>query len=119
MQKPKLYRDFIDEMVRVCHEESGQVGANAVRRGVWNQNATSTHLVDQQRVNVLISSLDVMEREVLAKMLADAFESGVFETLKALERHEVEPFVDGYEGSPFHDFIGRLSLDWDWPEDRD
>lgn len=116
MRKPKAYRDFIDEMVRVCHEGQGQIDPDKVRQGLWNQNATPDRYVDQHRINVLLSTLDVMEREIIAQMLAKAFEGGVFETLKYLEQFEVEPFVDGYEGSPFHDFIGRLSLDWDWPE---
>ena len=41
--------------------------------------------------------------------------TGVFETLKVLEQYQIEPFKDGYEGSPFNDFIGRLA-DWNWPE---
>jgi len=40
---------------------------------------------------------------------------GTAEALKVLEQFEIEPFQDGYEGSPFNDFIGRLS-DWEWPE---
>jgi hypothetical protein len=42
--------------------------------------------------------------------------TGVFETLKALEEFQIAPFVDGYEGSPYHDFIGRLD-GWEWPTD--
>lgn len=50
-------------------------------------------------------------------MLSEQVECGVFETLKVLEEAGVEPFRDGYEGSPYHDFIGRLKLpDWKWPE---
>lgn len=116
MQKPKAYRDFIDAMVRVCHDGAGQGGADRVRHGVWHKFATPDKLADQHRINVLLGTLDVMEREVVAKMLADEFSAGVFETLKALELFEIAPFVDGYEGSPFHDFIGRMALDWDWPE---
>jgi len=48
-------------------------------------------------------------------MLKQEVELGVFETLKVLEQFQVEPFKDGYEGSPFHDFIGRLG-NWQWPE---
>ena len=55
------------------------------------------------------------DREILAGMLAHEAELGVFETLKVLEQFQVEPFEDGYEGSPYNDFIGRLA-DWEWPE---
>jgi hypothetical protein len=52
-------------------------------------------------------------------MLAHAFECGVFESLKALEEFEIEPFIDGYEGSPYHDFIGRVDPDqWEWPNEE-
>ncbi len=50
-------------------------------------------------------------------MLVHQVELGMFETLKVLEEHEVPPFMDGYEGSPFHDFVGRVAGDWDWPEE--
>ena len=49
-------------------------------------------------------------------MLAGEVVTGVFETLKALEQFQIAPFEDGYEGSAFEDFIGRLN-DWNWPED--
>jgi hypothetical protein len=41
-------------------------------------------------------------------MLADEVVTRVFESLKVLERYGVSPFEDGYEGSPFNDFVGRL-----------
>ena len=56
------------------------------------------------------------EQAILALMLAHEVEAGVFETLKVLEQYEIAPFEDGYEGSPFHDFIGRISGEWEWPE---
>jgi len=44
--------------------------------------------------------------------------TGVFETLKVLEEAQIDPFKGGNEGSPYEDFIGRLTLDhWSWPED--
>jgi hypothetical protein len=64
----------------------------------------------------LLATLNDDQREVIAGMLAHAFEGGVFETLKALEEFEIEPFLEGYEGSPYHDFIGRVAADqWQWP----
>jgi hypothetical protein len=48
-------------------------------------------------------------------MLEDEFVSGVHESLVVLHEESVPPFDGGYEGTPFHDFVGRLG-DWDWPE---
>jgi len=61
--------------------------------------------------------MSAADREILANMLASQVVTGVFETLKALEQFQVSPFEDGYEGSPFNDFIGRLD-DWEWPEGK-
>ena len=49
-------------------------------------------------------------------MLEEQVEVGIFEALKVLEEFEVAPFEEGYEGSPYNDFIGRLAGDWEWPE---
>jgi hypothetical protein len=114
-RKPQEYRDVIDGLVEVCHTGQGQIGARRARAGVWNPNASGEFLPDQHAVNVLLTRLDHQDRELLAKLLSEAFESGVFETLKALEAFEIAPFQDGYEGSPHNDFVGRLSKDWDWP----
>ena len=45
-----------------------------------------------------------------------AFEAGVHAALVALHEERLPPFEDGYEGTPFHDFVGRLQ-GWDWPEE--
>lgn len=117
--KPQKYRDIIDRLVEECHEGQGALSAKRVRSGVWNANSTPDFLEDQYKINQLLSSLNDDQREVMANMLADEFEGGIFETLKALEEFEVEPFIDGYEGSPYHDFIGRVDKDqWEWPEDK-
>lgn len=114
--KPKVYREVIDELVAVCHEGQGQIGAKRARAGVWNQNATQEYLTDQHEINSLLSRMSVADREILAKMLSSEVERGVFETLKALEQFQVSPFEDGYEGSPYNDFIGRLD-GWKWPNE--
>jgi hypothetical protein len=36
---------------------------------------------------------------------------------RMLERFPVPPFEDGYEGSPFNDFVGRLE-GWEWLQDK-
>ncbi len=118
MMKAQQYKDFIDQMVDVCHNGQGAIGPTRVRNGVWNENARADLLEDQFQINQLLAILNDKQREVLAGLLAQAFEGGVFETLKALEEFEVEPFLEGYEGSPYHDFIGRVAADqWNWPAD--
>ena len=115
MSKPRTYRELIDELVRVCKDGQGQIGARRARNGVWNQNATKDFIPEQHEINLLLKRLSSADREVLAGMLTQEVVTGVFETLKALEQVEIEPFKDGYEGSPFNDFIGRLA-GWEWPE---
>ena len=118
--KAQQYKDFIDQMVDVCQNGQGAIGSSRVRDGVWNENARADFLEDQFQINQLLGILNDQQREVIAGMLAHAFEGGVFETLKALEEFEIEPFLEGYEGSPHHDFIGRVAADqWQWPDDED
>ena len=115
LQKPAVYREMIDELVRMCKDGQGQIGPRRVRKGVWNQNATPGFISDQYEINLLLERMSHHDREILAGMLAHEVELGVFETLKVLEQYQVEPFKDGYEGSPYNDFIGRLA-DWEWPK---
>lgn len=116
MTKPSTYRELIDEMVRVCQEGQGQIGARRAREGVWNRNATPTFIPEQHAINALLARLNPSERNVLAGVLAQEVVTGVFETLKALETFKISPFESGCEGSPFEDFIGRLG-GWEWPAD--
>lgn len=115
LQKPQSYRDVIDELVRMCHDGQGQLGARRVREGVWNKNASEAVIPDQQQINLLLERLSLSDRAIIADLLAQEVVTGVFETLKVLEEFQIEPFRDGYEGSPYHDFVGRLD-DWNWPE---
>ncbi len=39
-----------------------------------------------------------------------AFEAGAHTALVVLHEVVVPPFEDGYEGTPFHDFVGRLQF---------
>lgn len=118
--KPKIYRKFIDHLVQECKDGQGNIGATRARAGLWNQNATEDFIPDQHKINVFLSELTSEQREILAGMLEKEFVGGVFESLKALEEFEIEPFLDGYEGSPYNDFIGRVDDDqWEWPEGDD
>lgn len=116
--KPDIYRDLIDALVKVCRSGQGQVGADRARRGVWNPHVAEDGDADQHALNLLLQKLSLSERDALARALEHAFEDGVFETLKALEEAQIPPFQDGYEGSPYHDFVGRLGGDWEWPQQR-
>ena len=113
--KPLKYRLALDDMVAMCQSGQGQVGANRIRSGAWNPNASDSRLPDQHLINLVLERLSSDEREALAAAVSQEVQLGVFETLKILERHEVAPFESGYEGSPFEDFVGRLQ-GWQWPE---
>jgi hypothetical protein len=111
----ELYRALIDELVSECRQGQGQIGPRWVRTGTWNRNdAVLDDFPEQRRINALLSGMRHDDREVLAQMLAEAFQGGVFIALRVLHDHQLPPFEDGYEGTPFNDFVGRLQ-DWPWP----
>jgi hypothetical protein len=116
------YRQVIDRLVASCREGQGQIGAQRTRAGLWNADADTLpdslrdQREEQRRYNALLRSMSAADREVMAAMLREQFVSGVHETLVVLHEAQLEPFDDGYEGTPFHDFVGRLN-DWPWPPD--
>jgi hypothetical protein len=110
----RTYRHVIDRLVDACRDGQGTIGPRRLRDGVWNLNATAESLPDQHAINQLLERLDDEDRQVVAGMLRDAFVSGVHETLVVLHDEQVPPFEEGYEGTPFHDFVGRLD-GWPWP----
>lgn len=114
-RKPQNYRKMIDELVRMCQDGQGQIGARRIREGVWDSNANQDLNPEQHQINLLLKRLSSSDRELIAGILAQEVVTGVFETLKVLEQKGIEPFQDGYEGSPYNDFVGRLN-DWNWPE---
>ncbi|MGV3661556.1 MAG: DUF6547 family protein [Prosthecobacter sp.] len=116
-RKPQIYRNVIDDLVKACREDQGQIGPRRVRAGVWNPNAKAGFIPAQHEINLLLQRLSAGEREILAGMLEESVQTGVFETLKVLEEHQIEPFLEGHEGSPYHDFVGRMN-DWEWPEEQ-
>ena len=113
--KPPVYRKVIDGMVYACKHGQGQIGPRRAKAGVWNQNATENFIPEQHKINLLLFRLSADERRIVADMLEEAFSGGVFEALKVLEQFEIEPFRDGYEGSSYHDYVGRLD-GWEWPD---
>lgn len=111
----RQYREVIDRLVRDCRSGQGTIGASRARAGVWNANATPKFLPEQHQINEFLSRLPKQDRETVAQMLSSEFVSGVHASLVALHEAAIPPFDDGYEGTPFHDFVGRLD-DWSWPE---
>lgn len=113
----RQYRDVIDRLVHSCREGQGQIAAERARKGVWNPNADKTpdDMPDQAKMNALLRRLETDDRELLARFFAQQFVGGVHESLVVLHAAKIPPFEDGYEGTPFHDFVGRLE-DWPWPD---
>jgi hypothetical protein len=111
----RQYRGIIDRLVRDCRSGQGTIGASRARAGVWNANASSEFLPEQHQINEFLARLTKKDRETVAGMLSGEFVSGVHAALVALHEAAIPPFEDGHEGTPFHDFVGRLD-DWNWPE---
>jgi hypothetical protein len=114
--KPQLYRDVIDALVDMCKNVQGQVGPDRARSGVWNHNASAKLLPDQHEINLFLRRLSPKDREILASMLEHQTEVGVHQTLAILGDYNVEPFVEGYEGAAYNDFVGRMR-EWEWPSE--
>jgi hypothetical protein len=111
-----VYRQLIDRVVDDCRGGQGQIAARRARAGLWNGNATATELPDQHEANLLLRRLTQAERTVLARLLEEQFVGGVHAALVALHEAAIPPFDKAYEGTPFHDFVGRLD-DWEWPDE--
>lgn len=116
-REDSCYRMVIDELVRSCREGQGQIGPQRARAGIWNRNASADEFPDQHAANKLLAAMSTSEREVLARLLEGAFVGGMHEALVVLHGASVVPFDRAHEGTPFHDFVGRLN-DWAWPTSR-
>ena len=84
---------------------------------MWNAYALDhpDELPAEQRLNEVLGRLPAQDRAAIGHMLAKSYEGGVHDTLRVLHDHEVPPFDDAYQGTPYHDFMGRLETDWSWP----
>lgn len=114
----ELYRELIDAFVHSCREGSGQVSAKRIRDGVWDASASPSTMPTEAAMNALLQSLAPSQRETLAKLVADHFQTAVFGVVSHLSWKEVKPLDAAYEGAAFNDFIARLD-DWPWPEDEE
>lgn len=112
------YRKVIDRLVHSRRVGQGQICSKRVRAGVWNNNRREVIGEEQHAINGLLTRLRAEDRDIVARMLEDAFVSGVHETLVVLHEEQADPFDKGYEGTPFHDFVGRLG-GWEWPVERE
>ena len=110
----RIYRDLIDRMVHACRRGQGQIAARRALAGAWNPNATRDALPEQHAANELLARLSPDDRRVFAALLSQQFVSGVHQVLVLLHEAGLPPFDKAYEGTPFHDFVGRLD-DWEWP----
>lgn len=112
------YRTLIDMMVEECREGGGQVFSGRVRRGVWSPHALEhpDDLPEEHLINTVLAQLGREDRVVVARMLELSYEGGIHDVLRVLHDEEVAPFDDAYEGTPAHDFMGRLVTDWEWPD---
>jgi hypothetical protein len=92
------YRALIDALVRACRNGQGQVFPDRARRGAWNPEAARRpdEMPRQQRMNVLLANLGEADREVVADMLLEAFETGVHETLVILHEAAVPDLRQGH-----------------------
>lgn len=113
----RQYRVLIDELVHECRDGQGTVLPRWVRQGVWNKYADDhpDEMAEERRMNQMLARLSDDDRDLVARMLGLAYQGAVHDTLRVLHEHEVPPFDDAYEGTPFHDFMGRLTIDWNWP----
>lgn len=82
--------------------------------GIWNENASATEIPDQREVNMLLARMSEADRATLARLLGQTFSAGVHASLVALHEAQIRPFDRADEGTPFHDFVGRLD-GWAWP----
>jgi hypothetical protein len=109
-----VYRALIDRLVTSSRDGQGQIAARWVREGAWRSEAFDESMPDKDAVNRMLGRLTTADRETVAKMLSEAFVSGIHETLVEIHAAGVKPLDHGYEGSPFNDFMGRLA-GWRWP----
>jgi hypothetical protein len=111
------YKTLIDALVEECRHGQGQILSGWVLRGVWNSYADDhpDEMPEERRMNAVLARMSTDDRELVARMLDLAYEGAVHDVLRVLHDREVPPFDDAYEGTPSHDFMGRMMTDWEWP----
>ena len=124
-----VYREILDRLADSCMNGQGQISSRRVVEGVWHPHVESLVRSDtpewmresaqnsareMKAANDLLAGLDATERQTLARLLAGQFVNGVHEALVVSHEAQIPPFDEAYEGTPSHDFVGRL-YGWTWP----
>ena len=94
----RVYRTIIDRLVEACHKGQGQIGRKRALAGVWNANATAKRFPEQHEVNLLLGRRSKEDREVLARMLEEAFQGGVHSALATLHEARASSLRQGLRG---------------------
>lgn len=102
------YRAVIDALVDECRHGQGTVLPGWAQRGVWPSDVDAAELLGR---------LGQPDRAVVASMLEQAYSGAVHDALKVLEDEGFPHLGQSYEGSAREDFMGRLSTDYEWPDD--
>ena len=112
-----IYQEIVDELV---NKSRNCVDANWAVKG--EAKGTGKHIA---RLNKLFAKLTQEERETLAEYAADAYMSGIYDTLCELEWYiDCKDMVITVEGEELpttkfegigNDFIGRRD-GWEWNE---
>ncbi len=58
INKPKIYRDFIDSLVDNCHSGQGQIEPDIVRDGVWYRNEPRDLVEHQNELHELLKRMN-------------------------------------------------------------
>lgn len=111
------YKEIIDQLVT---ETSHSVSEKLV-----SQQGIFSKAPDYQKLNALVQSLSIEQRQMLAQMLHAERVGAIHDVLAVLSwwisAREVgltfrgQPMPVGFEGGLHLDYVGRLD-DWEWPE---
>lgn len=103
-----LYRSVVDELVDECLNGQGAVLPAWALRGRWPH---------EPAISSLLARLGEGDRAVVGDMLRHAYTGAVHTTLRVIGDRSLAPFDQPYEGEVYQDFMGRLSGDWEWPDE--
>jgi hypothetical protein len=120
----QFYKKFIDDFVNPIVTTS--VYARRVRE--W-EKFCSVGNVEREQFNQIVQQLSPEQRNVVADMLQDAHESGIFHALRYLSDEiyfgklrisveGVELPVEPFGMTLYEDWVGRMSGEYAWPDER-
>ena len=118
MNKPlEEYKAFIDGLLG-----RPSIGAHRAKEGIWNVN----QIPEQEKFNRLLKELSPEQRETLADLLQQEYDSGIFAVLAYLTdkinvdglrlvQNGIELAVEPYGTEMYYDWVCRREGD-EWPE---